>query len=71
MQFKEFGIRLNFTPTVLGGDLINLKVRPEVSALDFTNAVTFPASAMPALSTRRTETESRAAATARRSPSPA
>ena len=40
IMFKEFGIRLNFTPTVLGGDLINLKVRPEVSALDFANAVT-------------------------------
>ena len=35
IMFKEFGIRLNFTPTVLGGDLINLKVRPEVSSLDF------------------------------------
>src|SRR5262249_49810943 len=39
VQFKEFGIRLHFTPTVLGGDLINLKVKPEVSALDFNNAV--------------------------------
>ena len=28
IMFKEFGVRLNFTPTVLGGDLINLKVRP-------------------------------------------
>ena len=35
-QFKEFGVRLHFTPTVLGGDLINLKVKPEVSSLDFT-----------------------------------
>ena len=32
IMFKEFGVRLNFTPTVLGGDLINLKVRPEVSS---------------------------------------
>ena len=39
IMFKEFGIRLHFTPTVLGGDLIHLKVRPEVSALDFSNAV--------------------------------
>jgi pilus assembly protein CpaC len=39
IMFKEFGVRLNFTPTVLGGDLINLKVRPEVSALDFANAI--------------------------------
>ncbi|HET7219479.1 MAG TPA: pilus assembly protein N-terminal domain-containing protein [Vicinamibacterales bacterium] len=57
IQFKEFGIRLNFTPTVLGGDLINLKVRPEVSALDFTNAVVLDGFRVPALSTRRTETE--------------
>ena len=57
IMFKEFGIRLNFTPTVLGGDLINLKVRPEVSALDFANAVTVDGFRIPALSTRRTETE--------------
>jgi pilus assembly protein CpaC len=57
IMFKEFGVRLHFTPTVLGGDLINLKVRPEVSALDFTNAVTLDGFRIPALSTRRTETE--------------
>jgi pilus assembly protein CpaC len=55
--FKEFGIRLNFTPTVLGGDLINLKVKPEVSSLDFANAVLLEGFRIPALSTRRTETE--------------
>jgi pilus assembly protein CpaC len=57
IMFKEFGIRLHFTPTVLGGDLIHLKVRPEVSALDFTNAVVLDGFRVPALSTRRTETE--------------
>ncbi len=57
IQFKEFGIRLKFTPTVLGGDLINLKVAPEVSALDFTNAVILEGFRIPALSTRRTDTE--------------
>jgi pilus assembly protein CpaC len=57
IQFKEFGVRLNFTPTVLGGDLINLKVRPEVSALDFSNALTVSGFRVPALTTRRTETE--------------
>ncbi len=57
IMFKEFGIRLNFTPTVLAGDLINLKVRPEVSALDFSNAITMAGFRIPALSTRRTETE--------------
>src|SRR5688500_9248285 len=57
ITFKEFGIRLSFTPTVLGGDLINLKVRPEVSALDFRNAIVLEGFRIPALSTRRTETE--------------
>jgi pilus assembly protein CpaC len=57
IQFKEFGVRLSFTPTILGEDLIRLKVRPEVSALDFTNAVVVQGFRIPALSTRRTETE--------------
>ena len=57
IMFKEFGVRLNFTPTVLGGDLIHLKVRPEVSSLDFANAVELEGFRIPALSTRRTETE--------------
>lgn len=55
--FKEFGIRLRFTPTVVGGDLIHLKVAPEVSSLDFTNAVVAQGFRIPALSTRRAETE--------------
>jgi pilus assembly protein CpaC len=55
--FKEFGVRLTFTPTVLSGDLIHLKVKPEVSSLDFANAVTIDGFRVPALSTRRTETE--------------
>lgn len=54
--FKEFGIRLNFTPTV-NGDRVHLKVRPEVSTLDFNNAVLLQGFRIPALSTRRTETE--------------
>jgi pilus assembly protein CpaC len=57
ITFKEFGIRLSFTPTVLGGDLINLKVKPEVSSLDFANAVILDGFRVPALATRRTETE--------------
>ncbi len=57
VMFKEFGVRLNFTPTILGDDMVRLKVRPEVSALDFTNAVTLQGFRVPALSTRRTETE--------------
>src|SRR5205807_6459625 len=38
IQFKEFGVRLSFTPTVTG-DRVHLKVKPEVSTLDFNNAV--------------------------------
>ena len=55
--FKEYGIRLHFTPTILGGDLINLKVKPEVSSLDFTNAIVLDGFRLPALTTRRTDTE--------------
>jgi pilus assembly protein CpaC len=54
--FKEFGIRLNFTPVVTG-NRVHLKVRPEVSALDFSNAVVLNGFRIPALTTRRTETE--------------
>lgn len=56
VQFKEFGIRLTFTPVVTG-TRVHLKVRPEVSTLDFNNAVTLNGFRIPALSTRRTETE--------------
>ena len=57
IMFKEYGVRLTFTPTVLGGDLIHIKVKPEVSALDFANAITLEGFRIPALTTRRTETE--------------
>jgi pilus assembly protein CpaC len=55
--FKEFGVRLRFTPTVTGGGYIHLKVAPEVSTLDFGNAVVLEGFRVPALATRRTETE--------------
>ena len=55
VQFKEFGVRLNFTPTI-NGDRVHLKVRPEVSTLDFGNAVILNGFRIPALSTRRAET---------------
>jgi pilus assembly protein CpaC len=55
VQFKEFGIRLNFTPTVTG-DRVHLKVRPEVSTLDYGNAVVLSGFRIPSLSTRRAET---------------
>ncbi len=57
IQFKEFGVRLNFTPTIQPDGLIHLKVAPEVSSLDFTNAVTLQGFTIPALSTRRVESE--------------
>jgi pilus assembly protein CpaC len=56
VQFKEFGVRLGFTPTVVG-NRVHLKVKPEVSTLDFANAVQLNGFRIPALSTRRTETE--------------
>jgi pilus assembly protein CpaC len=57
IMYKEFGVRLNFTPTVAGDNRVRLKVRPEVSSLDFGNAVVLQGFRIPALSTRRTETE--------------
>lgn len=57
IQFKEFGVRLNFTPTFNPNGQIHLKVKPEVSALDFTNALTLQGFTVPALSTRRMESE--------------
>ena len=57
VQFREFGVRLVFTPTVEPNGLIHLKVAPEVSALDFANALTIQGFLIPAISTRRAETE--------------
>jgi pilus assembly protein CpaC len=57
IQFKEFGVRLHFTPTIVGDNLVKLKVAPEVSSLDFANAVSISGFRVPAISTRRTETE--------------
>jgi pilus assembly protein CpaC len=54
--FKEFGIRLSFTPTI-AGDVIRLKVRPEVSSLDFNNGLTLSGFRIPALITRRAATD--------------
>jgi pilus assembly protein CpaC len=57
VQFKKFGVQLNFTPTLKPSGAINLKVRPEVSALDFNNAVTLQGFLIPAISSRVAETE--------------
>jgi pilus assembly protein CpaC len=56
VDWKEFGIRLNFRPTV-AGDTIRLWVRPEVSTLDFPSGILLQGFRIPALSTRRAETE--------------
>lgn len=57
IQFKQYGVRLEFTPFVNPDGTVRLKVYPEVSALDFTNAVTISGYTIPAISTRRAETE--------------
>jgi pilus assembly protein CpaC len=56
VEFKEFGVRLNFTPTV-DGDRIHLKVKPEVSTLDFANGIQLQGFRIPALVSRKTSTE--------------
>ena len=55
--FKEFGVRLRFTPNITADDMIHLKVAPEVSTLDFGNGLMLSGFRVPALATRRTETE--------------
>jgi pilus assembly protein CpaC len=57
VQFKPFGVKLEFTPTVTAQGSIDLKVAPEVSSLDFANAVTLQGFVIPALAQRRAETE--------------
>jgi pilus assembly protein CpaC len=57
IQFKEFGVKLSFTPTFMPDGMIHVKVKPEVSALDFTNALVFQGFTIPAISTRRVESE--------------
>jgi pilus assembly protein CpaC len=55
--FKPYGVKVDFTPTVNADGTIRLKVAPEVSALDYTNSVTISGFTIPALSTRRAESE--------------
>jgi pilus assembly protein CpaC len=56
IEFKEFGIQLAFTPTVLSGSRISLRVRPEVSELSEDGAIEVNGLIIPALKTRRAET---------------
>jgi pilus assembly protein CpaC len=57
LMWREYGIRLNFLPQVTPRGTIRLKVAPEVSSLDFSNAVTVQGFAVPALSVRRVQTD--------------
>ncbi len=54
--FKEYGVRLNFKPTILDEDHIRLELEPEVSTLDFANGVKFNGFLIPGLRTRRAKT---------------
>ncbi len=56
VQFKEFGVRLSFTPRI-AGDTIRLRVRPEVSALDFNSGIVLEGIRIPGLIARRAETD--------------
>ena len=55
-QFVQFGVSLSFVPTVLKAGLINLRIAPEVSELDFSNAVTISGTTIPSLLTRNAQT---------------
>jgi len=56
IEYKPFGIGLNFTPTVLSNKKISMQVAPEVSELDFSNAITAGGFVVPAITTRRVST---------------
>jgi pilus assembly protein CpaC len=56
IEYKDFGIMLRFRPTVLNDGIINLSINPEVSELDFANAVTISGTTIPAIDLRRATT---------------
>ena len=56
IDYKKFGVQLTFTPTVLSEDVINIKVAPEVSELDFSTAVQFSGFVVPGITTRNAST---------------
>jgi pilus assembly protein CpaC len=56
IMFKEYGIRLNFKPTIIDEDHIRLELEPEVSTIDYANGVKFDGFIVPALKTRRAKT---------------
>lgn len=56
IEFKKFGVSLDFTPTVLGDGLVNLRVRPEVSSIDRANGIRAANIEIPGISVRRADT---------------
>lgn len=56
IEYKEFGVRLQLTPTILSDERIALKIAPEASDLDFTNSVSVGGVSVPAIRTRRADT---------------
>lgn len=56
IQFREFGVRLTFNPSITDSNTIRMYVKPEVSSLDFANALSFNGFTIPALSSRKMET---------------
>jgi pilus assembly protein CpaC len=57
VQFREFGVRINFTPRMTPRGTIRLEVTPEVSSLDYANSLTFQGFTIPGIATRRVTTE--------------
>jgi pilus assembly protein CpaC len=57
VEWKEFGVRLRFRPTILANGVIRLAIAPEVSSLDFANSIRLSGFVIPSLLTRRAETE--------------
>jgi pilus assembly protein CpaC len=57
IQFREYGIKLSFTPIITPEGLIHLKVAPEVSSLDYTNALTYQGFTVPSVAKRSVQTE--------------
>ncbi len=55
IEWKEFGVKLRFTPTIVDTSLIRLKIAPEVSSLDYSNAVTFAGYSIPSIRTRKVD----------------
>jgi pilus assembly protein CpaC len=53
IEWKEFGVKLRFTPTIVDTNLIRLKIAPEVSSLDYSNSVSFGGWTIPAIRTRK------------------